>query len=189
MSGGAGVRVGLGVIGLGTVAQAVHLPLLSRHRDRLQVTALCDLSAELMAVVAERFGLGAARCPSAGELLGSGRVDEGTDRLGAVALGPAPAELGRLYTEVVLGSVVHDLAVVRMLAGEPERVVHVDAWPEEGWASVAVEAVGPGVSGSGCGGITWRTIPSAARRSGCTTSGGRWRWSSPRPTCSTPRPS
>jgi predicted dehydrogenase len=54
MSGGAGARVRLGVIGLGTVAQAVHLPLLARHRDRLQVTALCDLSAELMAVVAER---------------------------------------------------------------------------------------------------------------------------------------
>jgi myo-inositol 2-dehydrogenase / D-chiro-inositol 1-dehydrogenase len=60
------------------------------------------------------------------------------------ALGPAPAELGRLYTDVLLGSVVHDLAVVRLLAGEPERVEHADAWPQGSWESVAVEAIGPG---------------------------------------------
>jgi myo-inositol 2-dehydrogenase / D-chiro-inositol 1-dehydrogenase len=53
-------------------------------------------------------------------------------------------ELWRLYTEVLLGSVVHDLAVVRLLAGEPERVAHADAWPDGGWRSVAVEAVCPG---------------------------------------------
>ena len=76
MSRGAGGRVRLGIIGLGTVAQAVHLPLLSRHRDRFEVTAVCDLSAELAAVVTERFGLGAAeRCRAAEELLDGGRVD------------------------------------------------------------------------------------------------------------------
>ena len=69
-------RVRLGVIGLGTVAQAVHLPLLGRHRDRFQVTAVCDLSAELSEAVTERFGLGvAARCRSAAELLDGGLVD------------------------------------------------------------------------------------------------------------------
>ena len=67
MSRGAGRRVRLGIIGLGTVAQAVHLPLLSRHRDRFEVTAVCDLSAELAAVVTGRFGLGdAERCRTAG---------------------------------------------------------------------------------------------------------------------------
>ena len=40
MSRGAGGRVRLGIIGLGAVAQAVHLPLLSRHRDRFAVTAV-----------------------------------------------------------------------------------------------------------------------------------------------------
>ena len=76
MSRGAGGRVRLGIIGLGTVAQAVHLPLLSRHRDRFEVTAVCELSAELAAVVTERFGLGAAeRCRAAEELLDGGRVD------------------------------------------------------------------------------------------------------------------
>jgi myo-inositol 2-dehydrogenase / D-chiro-inositol 1-dehydrogenase len=302
MSRGAGGRVRLGVIGLGTVAQAVYLPLLSRHRDRFEVTAVCDLSAELAAVVTERFGLGGAeRCRAAEELLDGGRVDavlvlssgshrevagaalargvavfcekplaytlaeadelarlsertgaplqlgymklydpavrraarelaaanptlrsvevtvlhpsgssqlahaalapppgdvppavlsalrEETARLQATAVGQgsvdnrthpphpfgyapppgdptrhredrararrdptqdpgaqAPDGLGRLYTEVLLGSVVHDLAVVRMLAGDPERVEFTDVWPDGTWESVAVEAVCPG---------------------------------------------
>jgi myo-inositol 2-dehydrogenase / D-chiro-inositol 1-dehydrogenase len=267
MSRGAGGRVRLGIIGLGTVAQAVHLPLLSRHRERFEVTAVCDLSAELAAVVTERFGLGAAeRCRTAEELLDGGPVDavlvlssgshgevagtalargvavlcekplaytqaeadelarlsertgaplqlgymklydpavrraarelaaanpslrsvevtvlhpSGASQLAHAALAPPPGdiapavlsalrnetarlraeavgqggvdnqthpldELGRLYTEVLLGSVVHDLAVVRMLAGDPERVEFADAWPDGTWESVAVEAVGPG---------------------------------------------
>ena len=41
MSRGRG-RVRLGVIGLGTVAQAVHLPLLATLRDRFEVTAACQ---------------------------------------------------------------------------------------------------------------------------------------------------
>jgi myo-inositol 2-dehydrogenase/D-chiro-inositol 1-dehydrogenase len=303
MSRGAGGRVRLGIIGLGTVAQAVHLPLLSRHRDRFEVTAVCDLSAELAAVVTERFGLGGAeRCRAAEELLDGGRVDavlvlssgshgevagaalargvavfcekplaytlaeadelarlsertgaplqlgymklydpavrraarelaaanpalrsvevtvlhpSGSSQLAHAALAPPPGDvppavlsalreetarlqaeavgqgavdsrkhhlpavgyapppgdpaqdragdtrdrsrdpaqgrtaqvadgLGRLYTEVLLGSVVHDLAVVRMLAGDPERVEFTDVWPDGTWASVAVEAVCPG---------------------------------------------
>lgn len=258
MSRGRG-RVRLGVIGLGTVAQAVHLPLLATLGDRFEVTAVCDLSDRLAVEVGERFGLaGAGRCRSAEELVDSGLVDavlvlssgshgevagaalgrglpvfcekplahtigeadelahlsEGTgaplqlgymklydpavrraarelassrpvlrsvevivlhpsgasqlehaglapppgdvpvavldalrdraERLRAQALGPAPAALGRLYTEVLLGSVVHDLAVVRALAGDPERVEHVDAWPDGAWESVAIEAVCPG---------------------------------------------
>ncbi|HEV8424786.1 MAG TPA: Gfo/Idh/MocA family oxidoreductase [Actinomycetes bacterium] len=252
-------RVRLGVIGLGAVAQAVHLPLLRNRRDLFEVTALCDRSAELARRVAERFGLGTAGCfRSAEELVDSGRADavlvltsgshgevagaalgrglpvlcekplaytlaeadrleqlaakdgtplqlgymklydpavrrahrelaaappalravevtvlhpsehsqlahaslEGpagdvpaaalaasgdeTARLQQHALGRAPAELRRLYTEVLLGSLVHDLAVVRLLAGDLERVEHVDLWPEGSWSSVGVEAVLPG---------------------------------------------
>ena len=269
MSRGAGGRVRLGIIGLGTVAQAVHLPLLSRHRDRFEVTAVCELSAELAAVVAERFGLGTAeRCRTAEELLDGECVDavlvlssgshgevagaalargvavfcekplaytlaeadelarlsertgaplqlgymklydpavrraarelaaanptprsvevtvlhpSGSSQLAHAALAPPPGdvppavlsalrdetarlrveavgqggvgnrthplrpldELERLYTEVLLGSVVHDLAVVRELVGDPERVEFADAWPEGTWESVAVEAVCP----------------------------------------------
>jgi myo-inositol 2-dehydrogenase / D-chiro-inositol 1-dehydrogenase len=250
-------QVRLGVIGLGVVAQAVHLPLLRSRRDLFEVTAVCDLSAELTARVAERFGLGAAgRFRSAEELLDSGLVDavllltsgshgqvagaalgrglptlcekplaytlaeaDSLERLSAeegtplqlgymklydpavrrahrelvatrpalravevtvlhpsgssqlahlnlepppgdvpaatlAALGQetsqlqeqalgreAPAELRELYTEVLLGSLVHDLAVVRLLAGELERVDHADLWPEGSWSSVAADGL------------------------------------------------
>jgi myo-inositol 2-dehydrogenase/D-chiro-inositol 1-dehydrogenase len=255
----AGSRLRLGVIGLGAVAQAVHLPILRNLGHLFEVTAVCDLSAELARRVGERFGLATAgRFGSAEELLDSGRADavlvltsgshgqvaaaalaralpvlcekplaytlaeadelerlaakdgtplqlgymklydpavrrarreldaarpalravevtvlhpsgpsqlahahlepppgdlppttlaaleQETERLRAQALGPAPAELARLYTEVLLGSLVHDLAVVRLLAGDPERVEHADLWPEGGWSSVAAEAVLPG---------------------------------------------
>ena len=250
-------RVRLGVIGLGAVAQAVHLPLLRNQRDLFEVTAICDLSAELAGRVAERFGLGtASHFRSAEELLDSGRVDavlvltsgshgqvagaaldrglptlcekplaytlaeadtlerlsakqgtplqlgymklydpavrrahrelaaarsalravevtvlhpSGASQLAHANLEPppgdvpaatlaalgnetallqeqalgqhAPAELRHLYTEVLLGSLVHDLAVVRHLAGELERVDHADLWPEGSWSSVAAEGV------------------------------------------------
>ena len=222
-------RVRLGVIGLGAVAQAVHLPLLRSRRELFEVTAVCDLSAELAGRVAERFGLGTAgRFRSAEELLDSGLVDavlvltsgshgqvagaalgrglptlcekplaytlaeaDALERLAAkegtplqlgymklydpavrqaqrelaaarpavpaatlAALGEAtallqeqalgqdiPAELRQLYTEVLLGSLVHDLAVVRLLAGELERVDHADLWPEGSWSSVAADGV------------------------------------------------
>ncbi|HKQ02734.1 MAG TPA: Gfo/Idh/MocA family oxidoreductase [Actinomycetes bacterium] len=250
-------RVRLGLIGLGVVAQAVHLPLLRNRRDLFEVTAVCDLSAERAERVAGRFGLAAAvGFRSAEELLDSGLVDavlvltsgshgqvagaalgrglptlcekplaytraeadrlerlsakEGTPlQLGYMklydpavrrahrelaatrpvlravevtvlhpsgasqlthanlepppgdvpaatlaalaqetsllqteALGrEAPAELRQLYTEVLLGSLVHDLAVVRLLAGELERVEHADLWPEGSWSSVAADGV------------------------------------------------
>lgn len=46
----------------------------------------------------------------------------------ARALGDLPRELGRLYAEVVLGSIVHDLAVVRYLVGGPLELEHADRW-------------------------------------------------------------
>jgi myo-inositol 2-dehydrogenase / D-chiro-inositol 1-dehydrogenase len=257
--GGGDRRVRLGVVGLGAVAQAVHLPLVTKRRDLFAVTALCDLSAGLAERVADRFGLGAARRhPSVEDLLDGGRVDavllltsgshaaaaatvlerglpvlcekplaytladadrlaalagrgrarlqlgymklydpavrgalaalaagrpvlravdvtvlhpsaaaqlahaglvapaddlpvaalatleRETARLQELAIGPATAELRRLYTEVLLGSLVHELAVVRLLAGDPERIEHADAWPAGAWPpSVAVDALLP----------------------------------------------
>jgi myo-inositol 2-dehydrogenase / D-chiro-inositol 1-dehydrogenase len=263
-------RVRLGVIGLGAVAQAVHLPLLRNQRDLFEITAVCDLSAELAGRVAERFGLGSAsHVRSAEELLDSGRVDavlvltsgshgqvagaalerglpalcekplaytlaeadtlerlsakqgtplqlgymklydpavrrahrelaaarpalravevtvlhpsgpaqlahahleqppadvpaatraalgDDTARLQEQALGQAPAELRRLYTEVLLGSLVHDLAVVRLLAGDLERVDHVDLWPRGSWSSVAVHGV---LAGGARLGLRWHYL-------------------------------
>ena len=90
------------------------------------------------------------------EAVGPGAVDSRRHHLPAVGDAPPPGDptqgraaqvpdaLGQIYTEVLLGSVVHDLAVVRMLAGDPERVEFADAWPDGTWESVAVEAVCPG---------------------------------------------
>ena len=48
-------RVRLGVIGLGAVAQAVHLPLLERLRDAFEIHAIADVSAHLIAAIGERY--------------------------------------------------------------------------------------------------------------------------------------
>jgi predicted dehydrogenase len=51
-------------------------------------------------------------------------------RLYDAALGPAGPALGPLYADVVLGSIVHDLAVMRAIAGDPVSIDFVDVWPE-----------------------------------------------------------
>jgi myo-inositol 2-dehydrogenase / D-chiro-inositol 1-dehydrogenase len=240
----------LGVIGLGAVAQAVHLPLIAKHPELFRPTALCDLSSSTCARIADRLGIDdVRRFGSAAELLeiddldavaifssGShgelaiaaarrglavfcekplaytlGEVDElseleprlmlgymklydpaverarellagrpapravevtvlhppdasqlahaalpprATDvdaalleQLSAAdaatlerALGAVPAELGRLYSDVVLGSIVHDLAVIRYLAGGPLAFDFADAWEQ----SVALDGTLPG---------------------------------------------
>jgi myo-inositol 2-dehydrogenase / D-chiro-inositol 1-dehydrogenase len=230
----------LGVIGLGAVAQAVHLPLIAKHPELFRPTALCDLSSSTCARVADGLGIDdVRRFGSAAELLeiddldavailssGShgelaaaaaraglavfcekplaytlGEVDQlaeldprlmlgymklydpaverarellaarpapravevtvlhppdasqlahaalpprATDvdaarleQLSAAdaatlerALGAVPAELGRLYGDVVLGSIVHDLAVIRYLVGGPLAFDFADAWEQ-----------------------------------------------------------
>lgn len=47
------------------------------------------------------------------------------------ALGAAPPEVRSLYSGVVLGSVVHDLSLIRMFAGSPVSVDSVDVWPDD----------------------------------------------------------
>ncbi len=60
-----------------------------------------------------------------------------------LALGPAPAAARDLYRWKILGSIVHDLAVVRALAGEPVSWNRVDAWPADELASVALDGMLP----------------------------------------------
>jgi len=58
-------------------------------------------------------------------------IDEKWSRRSALvkdALGDVPEELGRLYSDVVLGSIVHDLAVIRYLLGGPLELEYADAW-------------------------------------------------------------
>jgi predicted dehydrogenase len=228
----------LGVIGLGAVAQAVHLPLLLKHPDLFAPTALCDLSSSTCARIADRLGIDRTqRFDSATRLLESDRLDavailssgshgelaaaaaragiavfcekplaytlaeidaladveprlmlgymklydpaverarelladrpsprsievtilhppdapqlahaalppRATDVDAAMleqltfadaavlrdALGDVPPELARVYGDVILGSIVHDLAVIRYLAGGPLAFEWADAW-------------------------------------------------------------
>jgi len=59
------------------------------------------------------------------------RTDQ--DRLLTAALGPAASALGQLYANVVLGSIVHDLALIRAFAGDPIGIDAVDVWPAGAW--------------------------------------------------------
>jgi len=242
--------VRLGVIGLGAVAQAVHLPLLRKHPERFRTAALCDISPSTCTRLADRLGVeDARRFGSAADLLEAGDLDavailtsgshgelaaaaaraglaifcekplaytlgeidalselaprlmlgymklydpaverarellagrpapravdvtilhppdapqlahagllprvpdvtaEMLDELGtaeaellARALGAVPSEIARVYGDVVLGSVVHDLAVIRHLVGGPLSFEFADAWD----GSVALDARLPG---------------------------------------------
>jgi myo-inositol 2-dehydrogenase / D-chiro-inositol 1-dehydrogenase len=60
-------------------------------------------------------------------------------RLLEEALGAAPADAKDLYRRRILGSIVHDLAVVRVLAGNPVGWDQVDAWPPGELDSVALQ--------------------------------------------------
>ncbi len=240
--------VRIGVLGTGAVAQAVHLPLLSKRADLFEVVSLCDLSRATLDAVGARYGVPSGRrFGSLGELLAAGGIDavvilssgshgaaalevaraglpvfcekplaytlaetdelaearlalgymklydpavvrareilrqrsparsievtvlhpsaaaqlahtaplaagdmppetlarlrRESDALAEQALGPAARELGRLYTDVLLGSIVHDLAIVRDLAGDPVRIDHAETWGE---TSVAILATLPG---------------------------------------------
>ncbi len=50
-------RVRLAILGLGAVAQAVHLPLLDRLDTAFQIAAIADLSSSLVDQIGERYGV------------------------------------------------------------------------------------------------------------------------------------
>lgn len=64
----------LGVIGLGEVAQVVHLPLLSALPELFEVRSACDLSPQLLAGVGDRFGI-PHRYATSSELIAAGDID------------------------------------------------------------------------------------------------------------------
>jgi hypothetical protein len=73
-------------------------------------------------------------------------VDAGLRQAEERALGrQASDRLGRLYSDILLGSIVHDLALIRALVGDPVRIDHAATWPEDEWPpSVEVAGVLPG---------------------------------------------
>ena len=50
-------QVHVGVIGLGEVAQIIHLPILQSLGDRFQIQAICDISPGLLRAVGDRYGI------------------------------------------------------------------------------------------------------------------------------------
>ena len=50
-------RVNVGVVGLGEVAQVVHLPVLEALGDRFRLAAVCDVSPALLGAVGDRYGV------------------------------------------------------------------------------------------------------------------------------------
>jgi myo-inositol 2-dehydrogenase / D-chiro-inositol 1-dehydrogenase len=255
------LRVAL--VGTGTVAQVVYLPLLQRRHDLFEVRALCDRSTTVVDAVGDRFGVAPAhRYTDVAALIGEERLDavillasgshgalaralldagtavlcekplaytlreadalagdgrlqlgymklcdpavgkarEWMDRLGAVravevsvlhptmeaqlnhlrippvidphagssstadvaalrweALGPAAAHFGALYTDVLLGSLVHDLAVMRDLVGALVEIDFVEVWPE-GVHPPSVEVSGRLAAG-GRASLRWHFLP------------------------------
>ena len=61
-------------------------------------------------------------------------LSEAAARLQRDALGAAAAEaFGPLYTDILLGSVVHELALVRAFAGDPTGIDGLWVWPDGAW--------------------------------------------------------
>lgn len=268
-------RVRLGIVGLGAVAQAVHLPLVERLRDTFEIGAIADLSptltaaigdrhrvahdrrfgtvlelveapeldglliltsgshasavsagleaglavfaekplaytlaeadaiaAQLAAVptrrlqvgymklydpavmhaqhVAEQRGFGPPRAieitvlhPTSEAQLAHARLlpaptdvpeatravlAAGTDRLRRDALGDAGGEaIGRLYTDILLGSIVHELALVRTFAGDATAMDSLATWPDGAWPP-SVELTGS-LPSDGRVSIRWHYLP------------------------------
>src|SRR5258708_4923367 len=50
----------VGVVGLGEVAQVIHLPILQDHSDKFEIAAICDISQELLGALGEPYPVPAA---------------------------------------------------------------------------------------------------------------------------------
>ena len=69
-------QIRVGVVGAGSVARAVHLPLLTKRRDLFSIAALCDLSPAALDLAGDRFGVPAgSRFPTVEQLLANAGVD------------------------------------------------------------------------------------------------------------------
>lgn len=85
-------------------------------------------------------------------------LDAETDRLRRAALGDAAAAaFGRLYSDILLGSIVHELALVRAFAGDPTAIDSLTTWPEGAWPP-SVELTGD-LPTEGRVSIRWHFLP------------------------------
>jgi myo-inositol 2-dehydrogenase / D-chiro-inositol 1-dehydrogenase len=119
-----GTTIRLGVIGLGAVAQAVHLPLLAKLSGRFTIAAVCDLSASTRDAVGSRYGIPAGRrFADAHELVAAGDLDAvailTSGSHGALAAAAARAGLA-VFCEKPLA---YTLAEIDELAAEAPRLM------------------------------------------------------------------
>jgi predicted dehydrogenase len=69
-------RLGAGIIGLGEVAQVIHLPILEELSDRYRIAAICDVSPTLLQSIGDRYGVPKrARHNDYGDLVARDDVD------------------------------------------------------------------------------------------------------------------
>jgi predicted dehydrogenase len=84
-----------------------------------------------------------------------------SDRLRREALGDAAATaFGSLYTDILLGSVVHELALVRAFAGDPTGIDGLWVWPDRTWPP-SLELTGS-LPADGRVSIRWHYLPDYA---------------------------
>jgi predicted dehydrogenase len=50
-------KIRVGLVGLGEVAQVIHLPILQSHADVFEIAAICDISQELLGVLGKRYNV------------------------------------------------------------------------------------------------------------------------------------
>jgi predicted dehydrogenase len=50
-------KVKVGLVGLGEIAQVIHLPILQAHSDQFEIAAICDISQELLTALGERYNV------------------------------------------------------------------------------------------------------------------------------------
>jgi predicted dehydrogenase len=50
-------KIKVGVVGLGEIAQVVHLPILQAYFDQFEIAAICDISQELLTALGERYSV------------------------------------------------------------------------------------------------------------------------------------
>jgi predicted dehydrogenase len=67
-------KLRVGIIGLGEVAQVIHLPVLQSLPDRYEIHAVCDISESLLALVGDQYCV-ANRYLSAADMIEAGGLD------------------------------------------------------------------------------------------------------------------
>src|SRR5213080_4746795 len=50
-------KINVGLVGLGEIAQIIHLPILQAHSDKFEIAAICDISQELLTALGERYNV------------------------------------------------------------------------------------------------------------------------------------